>query len=38
VAPDQQGGVAAFWQTTQTQLSVAAYDAGGPSVVVSIGK
>jgi len=35
VQPDQQGGVATFWQTTQTQLSVAAFDAGGPSVVAA---
>ena len=33
--PDQQGGVAAFWQTVSTQLRVAAFDAGGPSVAAA---
>jgi len=32
---DQQGGVAAFWQTNPSQLRVAAFDAGGPSVATA---
>ncbi len=33
--PDLQGSVAAFWQTSATQMRVAAFDAGGPSLVAA---
>jgi hypothetical protein len=35
VVPDLQDSVAAFWQTSATQLRVAAFDAGGPSRVAA---
>lgn len=33
IGPDQQGGMAIDWITSQNQLRAAAWDAGGPSVV-----